>query len=381
MEQKIANLVFWQVSPSIHQASLITRIDQLLEGVDVMCVFMGQVGSERLELGWSLPDYGETKLEFPKSKNELDKLYSSLDGDSIHIFSNVVNNSLIRYVYKKSVYDVNAKVGLLSEGFNGRGIKGLLRIFRRDLKDRFLLRNLDFVLAIGANAYEWYNLCGVPENNIYPFLYVVDTFDQVKVSEKHNDVEIIFVGRLCARKNIDTLIDALGSLDLKEWRLKIIGSGEDEESLQGLCESLNINHKVEFFGALKYSDVIDHVAMADFLVLPSLFDGWGAVVNEALSQGTPVLCSDDCGAKDLIVRGWSGDIFAAESKSDLAALLYSYIEDGPISPDRRVEIRKYYSCISAEEISQYFSKILNHIIDGNGTKKPRPPWVAKKELN
>ena len=48
------------------------------------------------------------------------------------------------------------------------------------------------------------------------------------------------------------------------------------------------------------------MAAADVLVLPSRFDGWGAVVNEALMVGTPVICSDRCGASDVIENGRNG---------------------------------------------------------------------------
>ena len=381
MEQKISNLVFWQVSPSIHQASLIVEIDRILVDVEVCCVFMGQVSQERLDLGWSLPDYGDIKLEFCDSKNKLDSLYDTFVGNSVHIFSNVVNNSLVHYVYKKSVNDADAKIGLLSEGFNKRGIKGLLRVLRRKFRDRFILRDLDFVLAIGSNAYEWYGLCGISANKLYPFPYVVDTFEQENISCNDKLVEMIFVGRLCARKNVDTLLNALAELETSAWRLRVIGSGEDEGSLKELSSELAIHQNVEFLGALNYADVIDHIANADFLVLPSLFDGWGAVVNEALSQGTPVLCSNDCGAKDLIVCGWSGDLFEAKSISALAELLYNYIQRGPVPLSKRREIQRYYRCISASEISQYFIKILNHLDVAKDEIKPMPPWYGKKKLS
>ena len=62
-------------------------------------------------------------------------------------------------------------------------------------------------------------------------------------------------------------------------------------------------------------------------MLPSRFDGWGAVVNEALMVGTPVICSDRCGASDLIENGRNGYVFEAGNARALRERLHSFFED------------------------------------------------------
>jgi len=63
------------------------------------------------------------------------------------------------------------------------------------------------------------------------------------------------------------------------------------------------------------------IRVYDLLVLPSLHDGWGVVVNEALIQGVPALVSDACGAKTLIEVSGAGSIFEAGSADDLMRVL------------------------------------------------------------
>jgi glycosyltransferase involved in cell wall biosynthesis len=62
-------------------------------------------------------------------------------------------------------------------------------------------------------------------------------------------------------------------------------------------------------------------------VLPSRFDGWGAVVNEALMVGTPVICSDRCGASDVIENGRNGYVFEADNADALLQRLHCFFED------------------------------------------------------
>ena len=59
--------------------------------------------------------------------------------------------------------------------------------------------------------------------------------------------------------------------------------------------------------------------MADVFVLPSRYDGWGVVINQALGAGLPVICSDQVGAGyDLVEEGLNGLKFRAGDEQDLA---------------------------------------------------------------
>ena len=59
------------------------------------------------------------------------------------------------------------------------------------------------------------------------------------------------------------------------------------------------------------------IAAADLLALPSRWDGWGLVVNEALAVGVPVIASNACGASDLIRQDVNGYVFTSEDAASL----------------------------------------------------------------
>ena len=52
------------------------------------------------------------------------------------------------------------------------------------------------------------------------------------------------------------------------------------------------------------------ICESDCLVLPSRYDGWGAVISEALMVGTPVICSDNCGAANVVTASNVGSVFS-----------------------------------------------------------------------
>ncbi|MFX9050260.1 glycosyltransferase, partial [Acinetobacter baumannii] len=57
-----------------------------------------------------------------------------------------------------------------------------------------------------------------------------------------------------------------------------------------------------------YSQAMALLAQSDVVVVPSRHDGWGAVVNEAIGYGIPVVCTDRCGSLDMVTRPRLGTV-------------------------------------------------------------------------
>ena len=113
--------------------------------------------------------------------------------------------------------------------------------------------------------------------------------------------------------------------------------------------------------------------MADCLVLPSRHDGWGAVVSESLMAGTPVICSDHCGAAGVVQASGVGGVFRSGSKNGLQHQLEQCIAAGkPLNGDR-ARLARWASSLGARQGAHYLLKILEN--EGSGADKPLPPWV------
>lgn len=113
-------------------------------------------------------------------------------------------------------------------------------------------------------------------------------------------------------------------------------------------------NNVIFHGKMAMQQVHEIMPQYDVLILPSRYDGWGAVVNEALQRGLYVICSDRCGAKDLLQDASCGCVFHSGNHKQLAAIMHhccSHIS--AIRANRKFRQEWAERCISGKVIARY----------------------------
>lgn len=113
---------------------------------------------------------------------------------------------------------------------------------------------------------------------------------------------LLFVGRLIAEKGLSQFLNNIYSALQKDEDLVfvIIGEGNDKELLQLIINQKGLQEKVYLAGRYEKEELYAWYLCASGFVLPSVFEPFGAVVNEALIFGLPVLCSKYAGASSLI---------------------------------------------------------------------------------
>jgi len=276
----------------------------------------------------------------------------------------------------------NACIGIYSEAYNGMGLKGLLRLLGCKYDALRFRARVNFILGIGNIGVEWFRKSGYMYNRIFPFGYFVETpslqntcSNQVAVPTKSFD--LIFVGQIIFRKGWDVLLYALHDLKGLKWRLHVVGDGVDRDKFVKLCARLGLTDSVHLYGALPNSEAMNLICKSDLLVLPSRWDGWGAVVNEALMCGVPAVCSDKCGAADLLDGHERGEVFSSNSILALRSILSRRISQGKKDAVRSVRIREWSKCINGESAADYLIAVINASITGGS--RPIPPWFKQSE--
>ena len=114
-------------------------------------------------------------------------------------------------------------------------------------------------------------------------------------------ITFLFCGQMIARKGVDVLLAAFRQLDSRAELLLVGREAELPEMLASL--PAEVSRRIRYAGFQAPEALPDYFSQADAFVLPSRYDGWGVVVNQALGAGLPILCSDTVGAGfDLVNR-------------------------------------------------------------------------------
>lgn len=130
--------------------------------------------------------------------------------------------------------------------------------------------------------------------------------------------KLLVVSRLEPEKNVALAIHAFAKAALENSCLIIIGEGSEKKALQKMAESRGVGKWVFFEGQTAPAQ---YYKLADLLLAPSRYEGYGMVVVEALASGTPVLSTDVGIARE------AGAIIAEED--DFAKRIISWYENGP----------------------------------------------------
>jgi len=141
-----------------------------------------------------------------------------------------------------------------------------------------------------------------------------------KKTPKTSFPSFIYLGRLMAWKNLDTLLYAFSDLidKVPVAELTIAGFGEDLVRLQKIAQKLGIEKKVHFPGRVTEEERSRLFGVSWAAIQPSSFEGWGITVIEANACGTPVIASDVNGLRDSVLDGRTGLLFPARNAKVLS---------------------------------------------------------------
>ncbi|MBI3015274.1 MAG: glycosyltransferase family 4 protein [Candidatus Tectomicrobia bacterium] len=197
----------------------------------------------------------------------------------------------------------------------------------------------DMITVLSTFAQSTFLAKGVPAGKLAVIPYGVDLtrFHPVDTPQDRT-FRVLFVGQLSVRKGVHDLIDAFRMAALPGSRLVLVGSVlRESETLLRRAHGL----AVDVLGPRSKQELSHYYSQADVMVLPSIEDGFGSVIGEALACGSPVIATTHTGGADFFTDGVEGFIVPVRSPEAIAAkLVWLYEHRGEREAMRKAALER-----------------------------------------
>lgn len=204
-----------------------------------------------------------------------------------------------------------------------------------------LFRLADQVIVPSSGTLDLMRSLGLPDDRVTLTPYVVDNdwwlarsagVDRAAVraswGAQPEDTVVLFCAKLQPWKRPADLLRAFAKIKPAQGLLVYAGEGPLRASLEAEATALGVAEHVRFLGFANQTQLPAIYTGADLMVLPSMYDAFGVVVNEAMLCGCPVAASDHVGAaRDLIHHGRTGFVYPCGDIDALAAILRQALEN------------------------------------------------------
>lgn len=375
----IPEIYSWQPVLTPHQAHTLRALGEALR-VPVRPVVVKLEDEVRRAQGWAANDDGLIAPELLPAKGARARINAILDAnpDAVHLFGSPFERSSINAALygavkrRRTVFLVSepyspAAVAYLADQAGWRDtMKALFRPLLYGIYAHLLQRRVSGVFAISPLAVEQYRALGF--SNVYPFGYFVPGDKATpRIAPADAPLNVAYLGSFIARKGVPTLLEAFATECVSVSGAKLTLFGPENADVR----SVNIPN-VCYGGALPFGGVQSALAAFDLLVVPSLYDGWAVVVNEAIQAGIPVLASETVGAGAMLTRWNCGSRFRAGDANDLARLLAEIANDRGRLDRWRANTKKLSDILEPGVAGAHMASCI--ISCSDGSQAPEAPW-------
>jgi len=183
----------------------------------------------------------------------------------------------------------------------------------------------DAITVASTAASRSFVAMGVPETKLHRIPYGVrlDKFART-CPPPQDSFEVLFAGQVGLRKGIPYLLQAFARLKHPRKRLTVVGGMPNE--MRALLAKLPTD-QVTFTGSIPQTELAQKMSASHVLVLPSVEDGFGLVMNQAMACGCPVIATNATGAEDLFTDGREGFIVQPRDVDALVLRLQQLADD------------------------------------------------------
>ncbi|HEV2620147.1 MAG TPA: glycosyltransferase family 4 protein [Acidobacteriaceae bacterium] len=223
---------------------------------------------------------------------------------------------------------------IVADEFRRWGLEAPPSDSRAVAREETIYEAADAITIASSFSYRSFLDRGVPAEKLYTIPYGVRLESFAKSDDPAAGAfEVLFAGQVSLRKGVPYLLQGFAALEHPRKRLRFAGAVSAE--MKGLLGRLP-QQQVEFLGSVPQAELARLMSQSHLLVLPSVEDGFGMVLTQALACGCPILASTNTGGDDLITDGLEGFIVPIRDPAALAARMQR-LADEPALQQRMSE--------------------------------------------
>jgi glycosyltransferase involved in cell wall biosynthesis len=376
------SVIFWQYILTEHQSDTLEEFSKLPD-VSSRVIALKTSDKERDAQGWKDPKLeGVTLLTGAPRKvlSDAIRIFRENSG-AIHVF-NSMWGSKIQFIFFLHACLRRAKIALVSEPYSeiplgylreqSRLVSWMNFAFRRlayPLAGLFFRWRVRCILAISPVACRQFEKAGFKRDFIYPYGYFVRATSGGGRTRKGGDGprRLVYVGTLLKRKGFDIACAAVSRAVQAGYAVSL-----------DLFGALGVNGVpppdvpgIRYRGMIEFGQTASRLAEYDAIIVPSRFDGWSVVVNEAIQAGTPVIVSENVGASAMVSSNSLGLVYDGTEKGLLQAI-QTVVERPEFLPGWREAEKKFAPLLDPAVAAKYIQAALN--CSFNGASRPVCSW-------
>ena len=362
------NISWWESSITSHQIYPLLELNN--NSNVTLAVYTLQDLPQQRKASWSfqiLSSLNHTRISLFNPFHLVKYLRRSLG--TFHIFGGPFDSFLLILIifvllfFKQKVYILTEPYCPLDLDYFQDRLPTILRLqkFVRLAKHKFLWfclkGSISGVFVISTHARDQLLAHKLSATLLYPFCYFVRALEPVLRSQdctfspKPSSLRCVFVGNQSKCKGFDVLLDSFA-------RLLNAGVVLDVYSFHHNTR-LNYPENVYFKGEIEFGLAQHYICKYDLLILPSRYDGWGVVVNEAIHAGVPVLCTSSVGASTIVRKYVSGIVLECLSVDSIMVALLDLLSNPTRLALLSSNCKLASASLQAEIASQYIQAILS----------------------
>jgi glycosyltransferase involved in cell wall biosynthesis len=218
-------------------------------------------------------------------------------------------------IHHDQATEINSKFGLLDNGTYPDLSKWI------NQRKENALSYTDYILTLSTFAKEGVLEAGISPDSVYKVNLGVNlkNFSPKSAYPNTGKLRFLYVGTMTHRKGLELLLRTWSTINLSDVELVLIGPMADAEDALKQYSGIYTYHPF-----LHHEALAEEYRRADVFVFPSNHDSWAQTVIEAMACGTPVITTENTGAKDAVLQGGGLVIPAGDEEALKNSIRYFY---------------------------------------------------------